>query len=598
MAGEYLASKKYHEISMLAGETARQVSKNGEEWMKYLTTAARLYRYPFEDQMLIYAQRPDAKACALMETWNEKMFCWVNRGAKGIALFDRESERPRLKYVFDVSDVHKARRIGKDPYLWEIREEHKDAVLAQLEKTYGATDKGSSFEGRLMEIAGRIAEDYYKELLPDMSYSKEGSFLEELDELNVEVRLRETLSASIAYTLLSRCGADMDLWKDELNFDYISEFNTTMALSVIGNATTDMCKPILMEIGKTVAAYDRQIARNKAKEKANEVQIDSLENNPEKVLANAPEPRYNALKRESENEPQTETTTNHIETEGIAHGTDIREERGLSDTQPETGQRAGGTADQVRADAEELSEGTPEGSLQRAADDGRVESTLSGDTEAGRGENGLPDGADGENRGSGRSTENVRSDEMGGEDEQHQALGGGNRIDGAGLQPLSSELQQNMETEKPDNGENSLSGSFLDNLDFAEKAMELQKGVLCSDAFLVHKRPEIAGYFAMEQDTMLQTEYFKNSFRMGMTYILGVGDSIVEFHAEENGIYMRDRTNDTASEETLLSWEDARFFVNSYIEDDVYLLPGKRRSRLTQTECTSSLTCFPCSRSR
>ena len=405
MAGEYLVSKKYHEISVLAGETARQVAKNGKEWTKYLDTAARLYKYPFEDQMLIYAQRPDAKACATMEIWNEKMFCWVNRGAKGIALFDRESERPRLKYVFDVSNVHKSRRIGKDPYLWEIREEHKDVVLAQLEKTYGATDKGNSFEGRLMEIARRIAEDYYTELLPDLLYSKEGSFLEELDELNVGLRLRETLSASIAYTILSRCGADMDLWKDDLNFDYISEFNTSMALSVVGNATTDMCKPLLMEIGKTVAAYDRQIARNKAKEKANAVQTDTNEKNPEKVLANIPDPRYNALKRESKNEPQTETTTNHIETEGIAHGTDIREERGLSDTEPGAGQRAGGTADQVRTDAEELSEGTPEGDIQRAADDGKTERALSGDTEAGRGADGLPDGADGESRGSGRSTE-------------------------------------------------------------------------------------------------------------------------------------------------------------------------------------------------
>ena len=592
MAGEYLVSKKYHEISMLAGETAKQASKNGEEWMKYLTTAARLYKYPFEDQMLIYAQRPDASACATMETWNEKMFCWVNRGAKGIALFDRESERPRLKYVFDVSDVHKSRRMGKDPYQWEIREEHKDAVLAQLEKTYGATDKGSSFEGRLIEIAGRIAEDYYRELLPDMSYSKEGSFLEELDELNVGLRLRETLSASISYTLLSRCGADMDLWKDELNFDYISEFNTSMALSVIGNATTDMCKPLLMEIGKTVAAYDRQIARNKAKEKANGVQTDDIEKNPEKVLANTPELRYNALKRESESVSQTETDTNHIETEGIAYGTDIREERGLSDTQPDTGQRAGGTADQVRADAEELPEGTPEGDIQRASDGRQAESTLSGDTEAGRGENGLPDGADGESRGSGRSAESVRSNEMGGEDEQHQALGGGNRTDGAGLQPLNSGSQQNRETEKPDNGEDSLSGSFSDNLEFAEKAMEIQKGVLCSDDFLIHKRPEIAGYFAMEQDTMLQAEYFKNCFHFGTYYGLKVADTSIGFYANEEGLHINMTGKAGAENETLLSWEDARFFVNSYIEDGIYLIPGEKAEQIDTNGMYQQLDLF------
>ncbi len=604
MAEQYYVSKKYHEISMLAEETAGQMSKNGEEWAKYLTTAARLYRYPFEDQMLIYAQRPDANACATMQLWNEKMYCWVNRGAKGIALFDRKSERPRLKYVFDVSDVHKARRIGKDPYLWEMREEHKDTVLAQLEKTYGATDSSNSFESRLIEIAERIAEDYYGELMQDMSYAKEGSFLEELDELNVGLRLRETLSASIAYTLLSRCGADMDLWKDELNFDYISEFNTTNALSVIGNATTDICKPLLIEIEKTVAAYDRHIARNKAKEKANGVQTDNTEKNPEKVLANTPEPRYNALKHESDLQTRTdipiyvtgEQAVKNIETEGIAHGTDIREERGLSDTQPDTGQRAGGAADQVRADAQELSGGTPEGDLQRASADGQTESALSENTGAGGGENGLPDGADGKSRGSGRGAESVRPDEMGGEDERNQTLGGGNRTDGAGIQPVSGETQLNMETEKPDNdrtsGENSLSGSFLENLDFAEKAMEIQKGLLCSDHFLIHKRPEIAGYFAMEQDAALQTEYFKNCFHSGTYYGLEVAGASIGFHADDEGLHINMTGKAGAENETLLSWEDARFFVNSYIEDDVYLLPGEKAEQIDTNGMYQQLDLF------
>ena len=390
--------------------------------------------------------------------------------------------------------------------------------------------------------ACKIARDYYGELMQDMSYAKEGSFLEELDELNVGLRLRETLAASTAYTLLFRCGADMNVWRDELNFDYISEFNTTMALSVIGDATTDMSEPLLMEIERTVADYDRRMARqkavNKAREGRNEVQIDSTEKNPEKVLANAPETRYNALKRESDMEAQEKTATNHIETEGIAHGTDIREERGLSDTQPDAGQRAGGSAYQVRADAQELSGGTPEGDLQRASDGGQAESALSGDTEAGRGTDERADRADG---GSGRrdgGTESSRSDEMGAADEQHQALGGGNGTDGAGLQPVRSESQQNRETEKPDNGEDSLSGSFLDNLDFAQKAMEIQKGVLCSDNFLIHKRPEIAGYFQMEQDASLQTEYFKNCFRFGTYYGLKVADTAIGFYANDEGIHI------------------------------------------------------------
>ena len=332
---------KYHYISALAEMTAADIVKNENEWTRFLTTAARLYKYPFNEQMLIYAQRPDATACASLETWNEKMNCWVNRGAKGIALIDTDSERSRLKYVFDVSDVHKARRIGRDPYLWELREEHKAPVLAQLEKTYGATDVNMPFEERVMEIADRIVQDYYEELLPELNYVKEGSFLDDLDELNLGIRWRETLASSISFTLLSRCGADMDLWKDDMNFEYIHEFNNTKSLAVIGNATTEMCKPLLMEIGRTIGAYERQIARqnasNKAREKAAGEHIGSHEENVEKGLANAPEADYNALKRESETTiEKPKETENHTEMEGIANETDIRKERGLSDSEPDS----------------------------------------------------------------------------------------------------------------------------------------------------------------------------------------------------------------------------------------------------------------------
>ena len=159
--------RKYDFISALAKETAAEVVKNREEWMKYLTTAARLYKYPFREQLLIYAQRPDATACASIELWNERMHCWVNKGAKGIALLDEDDAYgKRLKYVFDVSDVHAARRIGRYPELWELHEEHKEDVIKRLEQTYGATDDKKLFEERLMEIAERIAADYYEELLP------------------------------------------------------------------------------------------------------------------------------------------------------------------------------------------------------------------------------------------------------------------------------------------------------------------------------------------------------------------------------------------------------------------------------------------------
>ena len=572
---------KYQMISMLAEETAKQIARNGQEWMKYLDTAARLYKYPFNEQMLIYAQRPDASACASLETWNEKMNCWVNRGAKGIALIDTDSERPRLKYVFDVSDVHKARRIGRDPYLWELREEHKDVVLARLENIYGETDAQMPFEKRLIELAERIASDYYEELLPEIGYVREGSFLEELDELNVGIRLRDTLASSIAYTILSRCGADMEQWKEELDFDNISEFNTTKTLSVLGSATTEMCKPLLMEIGNTIRAYDRQTARKRAEEKAALEQSGTILKNAENLdeipLANTAEADYNALKRESETQIQNETeTTDHKETEGIANETDIREERGLSDPEPDAERGAGTGTHEVRADEKEILAGTPERDLSGHGADGRAESTLPSDTGAGRAENGLPDTADGKSRGSGRGTESSRSDEMGGTDEQHQTFSGGNRADGADLQ-LENSTQQNKEQQEPDSENNSLSGSFLDNDQAVpnEDVTGLRKGILCSDEFLIHKRPEIAGYFAMEQDTRLQTEYFRNCFPFGTYYALDVAGTSVGFHAGEEGLYINMTGKAGAENETLLSWEDARFLVNSYMEDGVYLLPGE-----------------------
>ena len=451
---------KYQMISMLAEDTAKEIAKNGQEWTRYLTTAARLYKYPFNEQILIFAQRPDATACASLELWNEKMNCWVNRGAKGIALLDTENSYTRLKYVFDVSDVHKARRIGRDPNLWELREEHKETVLAQLEKTYGETDKNSSFEQRIMEISNRIALDYYEELLPEIEYVKEGSFLEELDELNVGVRLRDTLSSSIAYTILSRCGADMELWKDEQGFEYISDFNTMKTLSVVGTATTDMCKPLLMEIGRTIGAYDRQIARRKAQEKANAGRTQTSLENTEKVLANEADTDYNALKRESEKELQNNQEIEiQSKKEDAAHETDIRKERGLSDSEPDSERGTGGNADEVRYDAEELLTGTPERDLSGHDTGGRAESTLSGDTGAGRAENGSPERTDGESRGSERGTESSRSDEVGSEDEQHQTFSGGDRADGTDLQ-LENDIQEE-EIPEPDSGEHSLSGSFF-----------------------------------------------------------------------------------------------------------------------------------------
>ena len=157
--------RKYDLISALSEETAKRVTRNDKSWKQYLNTASRIYKYQFKDQLLIYAQRPDATACASIEIWNEKMHCWVNKGAKGIALLDEQgSPYTGLRHVFDISDVHKARRIGRFPRLWEMKEEHQEAVLDRLEQIYGDTSKESRFEDRIREIAFMIAEDCYHEL--------------------------------------------------------------------------------------------------------------------------------------------------------------------------------------------------------------------------------------------------------------------------------------------------------------------------------------------------------------------------------------------------------------------------------------------------
>lgn len=391
---------KYIKISVLARETAKKVCRGREQWIRYLDVASRLYKYPFEDQLLIYAQRPDATACASLEMWNERMFCWVNRGAKGIALIDGESERPKLRYVFDVSDVHKARRIGKDPFIWHLREEHKEVVLAELEHIYGSTNDALPFENRIYEIAERIAEDFYEEAVDEVIDEAANSFLEDLDGDAVAVRFREMLVQSVSYTILKRCGCDMTEFADDFTFDYIHEFNTLRTLSVLGSTTSELCEPVLIRIGRTIARYDRALLQNR---------------------------RYT-------------TNHNHTERAVAGHESDIRKERGLSDSQSDTFGTGRNDADEIRSVAEELSEKPQEGDLHGTSSERRTADTLSGDTGTGRGE---VRGADTEvveepDRDGGTETEQSATvDER---DEPDLSAGGGNRSEGTGLSV--AELEQ------------------------------------------------------------------------------------------------------------------------------------------------------------
>ena len=580
--------RKYDLISALSAETSKEVARNEESWKKYLNTASRLYKYPFKDQLLIYAQRSDATACASIEIWNEKMHCWVNRGAKGIALIDDEGNtHSGLRYVFDISDVHKARRIGRFPQLWEMKEEHQQAVLDRLEGIYGDTNKEARFMDRIREIASRIAQDCYGELASDMEYLKEGSFLEELDELNIAVRVRETLADSIAYTVLKRCGMEDAELAEEIQFPYIHEFNTVETLSHIGDSISDLSKPVLMEIGKAIGAYDREIAGKEASK-----------NLVEKGLANTTDTRYNALKRESKTQDvQPDTQTGNAGERGNNHESDLRKERGLSDTDVTDGRAAGGDTDEVRADEEELLTGTQEGDLHRASAEREAERASSDHSGTGRAEDGAADGADGESGGRDGGTESSRSDEMGGDDEQHQALSGGNRAERADIQPVNEEeITENKGLAEPDNGENSLSGFSSSGEEIINRQWaEIEKGILQFDEFMVHKCPDIAGVMLFEPDKDKQTEYIKNSYRHGEYTEFYIGEERAGYRADESGMTLWSGTYQNRKAEAAVSWEDVRKSIAFYMEKGEYLKEGQipQWEEPEEKEVYQQLSLFP-----
>lgn len=544
-------------ISFLARETTREIVKNGEEWRRYLNTAARLYKYPFQEQVLIYAQRPDATACASIEIWNEKMNCWVNKGAKGIALIDEDSVRPRLKYVFDVSDVHKARRIGRDPYLWEMREEHEEAVMKRLEKIYGATNEKLPFVGRLLEIAEQITFDTYEEITEDMKYLVEGSFMEGLDEYSMKVHLRDTLQASISYTLLTRCGLDAEEYKEDLNFEYIHEFNTLSVLSQLGTNTTELCKPVLMEIGKAIRIYDREISK--------------------KELVNTKKMRYNALKRKSEGrEEETRDTISQKEPsidgekqeeKKDEHGIDVSEERRLLHPEYPDGRTATDNPYEVRTDEEELSEGAQEGDLFGDASGGQADEPPAGDSGDGRGEDGTSRKPDGEEPGRERGTEGERPDALAAEDEQHPARSGGDN-------PERTDLQLN--TGSKDESDSQKLPDFFDFLDGQgeESSENILRGLLCFDDYLKEKRKDIAAFFITEPDVGKRTAFIQKAYNRDFSE-LDVGTHRVGYKAKEDGLFIWAGNYLTRSCEAQLSWDVVRELIDAYLAENIYLMPGE-----------------------
>ena len=572
-------ARRYHEIKGLAEFTAKTIVSDEEQWKKFLHTAGHMYKYPFREQMLIYAQRPDATACASLELWNEKMNCWVNKGAQGIALIDEEGvHRSGLKYVFDVKDVHEARFVGHKPRLWSMEEEHKDYVIDSLERIYGETDASRTFESRIMELANRIASEMAPDIVSEqLSMSVEGSFLEELDELNLEVRLRDTLAASIAYTVLERCGMDADDVVG-IEFPYVHEFNTVESLAVMGEATAELTEPILREIGRSISIYDRDKAQE-AVRAAYEEYIDPNRERAEKGLANASERGYNALTPSGEEQGNEYIESADKGAERSDYGDRVHSERRLSDPESDSEQRAGGDAHEVRTDEEELSEGAQERSLQRDASEGNLEGALPDDTGAGRSEDGSSDRADGEGSRRGRTDEAQRPDEVGRSDEQHPELSGGDSFIGADLQlnPPEEELKQlNLFDLFPSFEEQ------MGNMIAAEASVKHEKPaafslsdnqineILRTGGGMEDSRKRIYAKYQEHKSPAEMAEFLKAEYRTtgkGFTF----GEDPVSVWFDENG--MKAGFGTSAKENTVLemSWAEIESHIRGMVEDGTYM---------------------------
>ena len=406
---------KLQDIRNLIQEHAVSVSSSPGDWMDYMDTASRLYRYSFSDQLLIHAQRPDATACASLELWNEKMLRWVNRGARGIALFDETWQNTKLRYVFDISDTHMVAG-GRSPYLWQMQEHQREEILTHLEEVYGLEEKDTAtLQDALMAVAREMVSDNLEEYLDGLEYAVENTYLEDLDEVTIRSDFRQLVTDSVYYMLSRRCGIEpMELLEEE-DFMHITDYNHLSALTFLGNAVSQLSESILIDIGRIVHKISLEEARK-------EVEI-SKERNYN---------NFTTLMRETKNRDAETKKEENIENEGgTDYGTDISSQGRLPVS--ESDRRRGRSDDrEIRDAAEDISERTQEQPLSEPVPDREAEQPSGTDRESSTGENGQPDGEiTGEESGTGQGS---RSDGMDSTHERTDGNSGREHLDGIGIQ--------------------------------------------------------------------------------------------------------------------------------------------------------------------
>ena len=441
--------------SQMADKVATQLVGSWKEWTAFLTTAARLYKYPFHEQMMIYAQRPDATACAEYDLWNEKMGRYVRRGSKGIALVDDSGDKPRLRYVFDISDTG-TREHSRTPWLWQLEEQHIGPVSAMLERSYGVA--GDDLAQQLTDVAGKLASEYWDEHQRDFRYIVDGSFLAEYDDYNIEVQFKSAATVSIAYALMSRCGLDTEQYFQHEDFMPIFDFNTPATVGALGAAVSQINQQVLRQIGVTIQNYERE----------------------------------------------------QLAERSVTHGEqpDLHDERRLSDPRPEADRTAGEAPGQVRQDAKSVPEGTPSPDLQSAAADREAVSAPHRDRRDSAEPSGADDAPTGGGSGRDGAAESQRPDALGGSDEHLQGSGRGDSDDGAYSQ-LSFFLPEAEQIRIIDEAENVKTSSAFS---FAQADID---HVLRLGGNTYRQRERIVAAFEEQKSTAEIADTLKNLYHGG-----------------------------------------------------------------------------------
>ena len=494
-------ARKYDLISELYNRTCKTVVSNPQNWQTFLASACRNYKLRYDEQLLVYAQRPDATAVLEIEQWNKIFGRWVNRGARGIAVFaDENRSRQRLTHYFDISDTHESRYSRTVP-IWDMRQEYEADVIETLESTFGEIENKSSLAEAIMGAARNAAEDNIPDYLQDLYYATEGSSFEEVEEDIVAFIYKNVVTNSVAYMMMSRLGVDTDGYFELDDFRDVTNFNTQETLNALGFATSDIAEMGLTEISKTITALNRQ---NRIIVGQDRNEYNKVENNDERSLDN--------------------------------ERTDLHDGGRLQPSEPETSTAAGSDAGQVRSDEERVSEGTSQSPLLQSPDEGRTDTALGGsgtESQQDGGNNPEPDGTE---RGSDRTDESGGYDEMGSSDELSSQFGTGNRESGSDIR-LEYYDRTHEDKSLPFFGRDEVINEILRTTPHLSASLE-----------------EIKDYYERNPDNKDRTEYIKSIFNNDYTELTLEDGRTVGYKTFENVLHLWEGKYDSRTAQSFYDW--------------------------------------------